>query len=495
MSSSSFIVSSTLRHFDKIPAHESSGRPQLRDLASAFNPTYTSTFATHNIFVVLPQHASYMAETESAIEEPQIISCTILVKQVNQADIIQVVPRLVIAHSQVILRGDASSVRIASLILALRTGIQFQGFQVEEPLLSALLMGTVPSPDSITVSTSRVPNFSGNAYRNAGSGYQFIGLLAQVNMDIPPRSFSAYRPMNVVPESNFILIFTVPSQNPHLGSPTFGFGSPDLDFFDGLTHLSPGSRTEGSDWERGIPAHSIHALPAPQLLQADTQRFETRGSPDENNLDLTSAGTLRTLPTASPPPLRRRSGSISTEQRILLHLSTLQPPVGNSAFHDAKFVARGNSVRGMIENHGSMVRLLDLCGLESSKPARFEGSSGADVQTHQLTIKAVFKACGWSESTFGNKTSRYQNAEKAARSYWNETAPEIDNTKHRRTYDEWRGVVYMWSPLGPIFSGVDPSSSSVNESERLAAKLSQKSLDRVGSVEFRKTSLCASPAL
>ncbi|KAF7372405.1 hypothetical protein MVEN_00101600 [Mycena venus] len=336
-------------------------------------------------------------------------------------------------------------------------------------------MGTVPSPDSITVSTSRVPNFSGNAYRNAGSGYQFIGLLAQVNMDVEndlthhttaytsgevisatltPDSapfFSAYRPMNVVPESNFILIFTVPSQSPHLGSPTFGFGSPDLDFFDGLMHLSPGSRTEGSDWERGIPAHSIHALPVPQLLQADTQRFETRGSPDENNLDLTSAGTLRTLPTASPPPLRRRSGSISTEQRILLHLSTLQPPVGNSAFHDAKFVARGNSVRGMIENHGSMVRLLDLCGLESSKPARFEGSSGADVQTHQLTIKAMFKACGWSESTFGNKTSRYQNAEKAARSCWNGTAPEIDNTKHRRTYDEWRGCRLYVVPTGSHF--------------------------------------------
>ncbi|KAF8183284.1 hypothetical protein K438DRAFT_1766958 [Mycena galopus ATCC 62051] len=437
-------------HFDKIAAHESSGRPSSE----------TS---------LLPPQTSYMAETESAIEEPQIISCTILVKQVDRADIIQVVPRLVIAHSQVILRGDASSVQIASLILALRTGIQFQGFQVEEPLLSALLTGTVPSPDSITVSTSRVPNFSGNAYRNTGSGYQFIGLLSQVNMDVEndlthhtkaytsgevisatliPDSaqfFSAYRPMNVVPESDFILIFTVPSQIPQsvnsdiqsifssppslasfsLGSPTFSFGAPDLDFFDGLMHLSPGSQSEGSDWERGFPAHSIHAIPAPQLLQDDTQYFETHGSPDENNLDFTSAGTLLTLPTSLPPPLRDRSGSISTEQQILLHLSTLQPPVGNSAFRDTKFVVRGNSLWGMIENHGSMVRLLDLCGLESSKPARLEGSSGPDVQTHQLTIKSVFKACDWSESTFGNKTSRYQNAKKAARSCWNGAPPEI----------------------------------------------------------------------
>jgi hypothetical protein len=72
-----------------------------------------------------------------------------------------------------------------------------------------------------------------------------------------------------------------------------------------------------------------------------------------------------------------------------------------------------------------MVRLLDLWGLELSKPARFEGSSGLDIQTHQLTIKAMFKACGWKESTFGNKILCYQNAEKAARSCWNGTAPEI----------------------------------------------------------------------
>ncbi|KAJ7686978.1 hypothetical protein B0H14DRAFT_3534316 [Mycena olivaceomarginata] len=259
--------------------------------------------------------------------------------------------------------------------------------------------------------------------------------------------FSAYRPMNIVPESNFILIFTVPPQGPEsvnsdiqsifssppspslasfsFGSPTASFGSPDLDFFDGLMDPfpSPGSWTEGSDWEHGIPAYSIHAIPAPQVLPDDT--LETHGSPDENSFDLTSAETLLTLPTSSSPLLRRRSGSISTEQRILLHLSTLQPPVGNSAFLDAKFVARQNSLRGMIENHGSMLRLLDLCGLELSKPARFKGSSGPDIPTHQLTIKAVFKACGWSESTFENKTSRYQNAEKAARLCWNGTAPEI----------------------------------------------------------------------
>jgi hypothetical protein len=117
--------------------------------------------------------------------------------------------------------------------LAQQAGIEFQGFRVEEPLLSDLITGTIPYPDLISVSTSRVPNFSSNVYRDASSGYQFIGLLSQVNTDVDddltehtttytlgevisaaltPESsqfFSTYWPMNVVPESNFVPIFSL----------------------------------------------------------------------------------------------------------------------------------------------------------------------------------------------------------------------------------------------------------------------------------------------
>jgi hypothetical protein len=429
--------------------------------------------ATHNfLLVILPQPAT-------ELDDARIISCSILVKQGNRADIVQVIPRLVIDHSRVILRDDASSVQIASLILALRAGIEFQGFRIEEPLLSDLITGTIPYPDLVSVSTSRVPNFSSNAYRDADSGYQFIGLLSQVNTDVDndltqhttaytsgevisaaltPESsqfFSTYRPMNVVPESNFVLIFSlhkesaIPSQCPEsmnpdihntfvasepafnpLNAPLFDFVTANLCSFDGLAEpfYSP-ALPEELNWDHIFPTQPIYSMSAPQVLQERSHDLEIEGGLGDHSLDLHSraSAALPTPPRSSPypTPSRSRCGSISTEQRILLFLAAVQPPVGNSPFHDAKFVVRNNTLTGMIRNHRSMTKLLDICGLDCSAPDRVRSFSGSDTQTHKLTVESVFIACGWSESTFGNKTSRYQNAEKAAKMHWNGAVPDI----------------------------------------------------------------------
>ncbi|KAJ6525971.1 hypothetical protein B0H19DRAFT_1197558 [Mycena capillaripes] len=438
------------------------------------------------------------ADTDTALgATPRIISCSILVKQPDQAHILQVIPRLVIDGSQVVAREDASSVRIASLILALRTGIEFQGFHVEEPLLASLITGTIHCPNLVSVSTTRIPDFSESVYKEASSGYQFLGWLSQVNVDAIDnlyRFFSTYRPMNVFPESHFILIFTLHEESPH-------HGSSDSDIY------STFSSTYTSDVEAPSSDFDVYSLDSiatsftsgPALSEVSDWTLSQSMYPislpcvGDPNVPLTNGAASAASPRPSPypAPSRSRSGSVSGEQKILLLLSSLQPPVAHTVLRDAKYVRRNISLSGMIRNHRSMGMLLDLCGVNSSTTKTFTDLS---AQTHSLTSKSVFNACGWSESTFGNKTSLYQNSEKAARMSWSGVVPQ-EGTERRSLYDAWQGTVYLWSPIGPILTGMESSASSLDGSERLAASLTQKSLEKVAGTAFRKSSLTVPPAL
>ncbi|KAJ6562084.1 hypothetical protein B0H19DRAFT_92645 [Mycena capillaripes] len=459
------------------------------------------------------------ADAEAALDAtPRIISCSILVRQPDQAHILQVIPRLVIDGSQVVAREDASSVRIASLILALRTGIEFQGFHIEEPLLASLITGTIHCPNLVSVSTTRIPDFSGSVYKEASSGYQFLGWLSQVNADAVDNCtqhtavytsgelisaahtsksadfFSTYRPMNVIPESHFILIFTLHEESPNHGSSdsdiysTFSstytsdaeVASSDFDVYslDGIaTSFTSGpALSEVSEWTL---SQSMYPISLPCV-----------GDP---NVPLTNGAVSAASPRPSPypAPSRSRSGSVSGEEKILLLLSSLQPPVAHTVLRDAKYVRQNISLSGMIRNHRSMGMLLDICGVNSSTTKTFTDLS---AQTHSLTSKSVFGACGWSESTFGNKTSLYQNSEKAAKMSWSGVVPP-EGTEGRTVYDAWQGMIYLWSPIGPILTGMESSASSLDASERLAASLTQKSLEKVAGTAFRKSSLTVPPAL
>ncbi|KAF8208062.1 hypothetical protein K438DRAFT_2012900 [Mycena galopus ATCC 62051] len=377
----------------------------------------------------------------------RIISCSLFVNQPNHGSILQVIPRLVINDSQVIAREDACSIRIASLILALRTGLEFQEFHIEEPLLSNLITGMVHCPSLVSVSTTRIPNFLGDVYKEASSGYQFLGQLPQVNADVVANCtqhtsvytsgelisaaltskstefFSAYRPMNITPESHFILIFTLRETSPILtqslessDSDVYSILScasdtelPSSDFdpylFDGIgTAVTSGS--EISDW-----AHSGSIYPVSPLGAGDPILSATGGI------------VVSAAPMAAPylVPSRSRSHSVSTEDKILLLLSTCLPPVvPETVLRDAKYVRRHSTLSGMIRNHKAMGTLLRLCGLGSSQTHTFKDTN---TLTHSLTYKAVNNACGWSLSTYGNKNSQYQNSEKAARMAWRGDVP------------------------------------------------------------------------
>lgn len=237
-----------------------------------------------------------------------IISCSILVRrdsESNQEDVFQVIPRLAIHSSLKTPRGNASSVRIASLLQCLRTGIQFQSVVIENPLVTALITGTYPAPDSVGVSTTRVPDFSCNEYRGLTSGYQFFGELSQINLAVEhnhtqhstaytsgeiistlltPSShdfFTIYGPMNVTPESNFILIFTVRN-----GSTTFlepvlrhsqSFSESVLSFeTDSIFSLDPSFHIS----DGFVSSQSGDSSPTSAYLEHINDAFQTPSFPD-----------------------------------------------------------------------------------------------------------------------------------------------------------------------------------------------------------------------
>lgn len=425
-----------------------------------------------------------------------IISCSILVRrdsESNQEDVFQVIPRLAIHSSLKTPRGNASSVRIASLLQCLRTGIQFQSVVIENPLVTALITGTYPAPDSVGVSTTRVPDFSCDGYRGLTSGYQFLGELSQINLAVEHNHtqhstaytsgeiistlltpslhdfFTIYGPMNVTPESNFILIFTVRN-----GSTTFlepvlrhsqSFSESVLSFeTDSIFSLDPSFHIS----DGFVSSQSGDSSPTSAYLEHINDAFQTPSFPDfscitnwENcivspldpqaeSLGSASAQPHDTRETAigenhglhpSPQPVassasvryspysnRRRNrsssaASVATRNTILLLLPGLTPPLEPSAVRDAEY-AEGDLLK-MIRNHNSMGKLLNAFGLDSSDLLTIHTFRDTADQPHRLSSKAVFKACGWNERTFRNKNSRYQNAEKAAKMEWLGEVPLI----------------------------------------------------------------------
>ncbi|KAJ7633531.1 hypothetical protein DFH06DRAFT_1337017 [Mycena polygramma] len=496
-----------------------------------------------------PQSAVEIGDTQPDLPhwESKIISCSILVRRPHCKDIPQVIPRVAIEPLLVIIREGASSVRIASLILALRAGLHSRGFLIEDPFLADLINGTSDPSSFINVSTSRVPNFSANTYQNWDSGYQFIGPLSQVNAEVdsiltghttvytsgelisaivtPDSSqfFSTYRPMSILPESHFILIFTLredtisslrpdsanssmkttSSLSPLSSFDTDRFSSPhetadymmnDID----ISNLSPSLAAYSALSDLSIP----EGMPGLLVATPCSRNTDTETKPDGAYSNGKHTGlTCHSMPSTAPLCLRSspyptaprsRSSSVSMPHKILEFLSTLNPPVGNSAFNNAKFAARHPILADMIRNHAFMVTLLGLCGLDYSEPARTHTFIAPDGQTRVFSVEVLLKACSWKDGTFKNKNSCYQNAKKAAKMEWTAVIPEI-GSNDRQKYDDWRGAVFMWSSNGPLSSAVNPSDTSTDDSEKLAFQLTQKALDKLSTTAFRTSYLSELP--
>ncbi|KAJ6540074.1 hypothetical protein DFH09DRAFT_1090081 [Mycena vulgaris] len=184
-----------------------------------------------------------------------------------------------------------------------------------------------------------------------------------------------------------------------------------------------------------------------------------------------------------PARSRNRSGSLSTEDTILLILPSLKPAHESSIFTEAKFV--GGNLLTILKNHAAMSKLLDVFGLDTSDPARISIFHDRSNEAHKLSARAVLKACGWSENIVMQK--------KAAKMQWKGEEPEIGSDS-RKDFEAWKGAVYMWSVLGPLATGMPPCANSQNEAERFACALLQKSLDTISTAAFRTAHLLPSSA-
>ncbi|KAJ6600314.1 hypothetical protein DFH09DRAFT_1070126 [Mycena vulgaris] len=465
-------------------------------------------------------------------QEPEfeIISCSVFVRRPGEEDIFQVFPRLAIERSLKVGREDASSVRIASLIQALRAGIQFQSLVIESHLVTQLIAGTFDLPDSVTVGTTRIPDFSGDGFRAASSGYQFLGRLSQIISAVDDNLirhtpaytsgeiisallttnsrdfFAIYRPMNVTPETHFILVFyiqprpTILFPQPALADlgicRSFSESSFDTDSMFSMDQSFSGSSDDFSNLRTAEHALDNMVQPPPFSDMVGAPNWEVyvssmlsdmHKSPPNDSMGSSQSGEFTTClsvnATSSSPnppdvtrrlpyPARKRSGSLSTETSILLLLPLFTPPVGSSILRESSFIV--GDLLGMVKNHAAMTKLLDLFGLDCTDPTSTRTLHDQNDDSHKLSTKAVFKVCGWSESTFNNKRSRYQNTEKAAKMTWQGEIP-MSGSATRDQYENWRALVYFWSVLGPVATGIPPQADSEDEAERFRRRFDTSS--------------------
>ncbi|KAJ7145456.1 hypothetical protein C8R46DRAFT_1231972 [Mycena filopes] len=434
------------------------------------------------------------------------ISCSLLLTGLNGPDVFEMVPNLVIRHTLKKMTADgSSSVKIAGLIQALRTGFEFSHVILEDPMLIQIITAVVPSPGSFGVSTTRIPDFTDKRFKAAGTGYQFLGDLPQIYLAIEARDvqpsvgyslgevfnsqktagthgfFETYAPWGVTVKSNFTVIFTLkqePDPTPFLLSAIHG---------SDLSRSYSGSSTTSDDFfaEYSITSgySAINSTDA-MVSTVPSLNHTLRGSTLSPTSSIPSSLHSPTPSEHRPGKTRARAGSAALRNAALIQalLPTLIPPVLPSAYHNADF-GRSESADqlGMIQNYNAMRDLLAALGLTIKGTATLVDVQGAQ---HIISGTAALKACNWNDNTFKNKGSRYANAEKAARLEWKGDVPAAD-TEGRTDYDKWQAITYMWSALGPIATGIPPCKESNNKVESNAASLIQTDFEKIGAERFR----------
>ncbi|KAJ7631610.1 hypothetical protein DFH06DRAFT_1438752 [Mycena polygramma] len=458
------------------------------------------------------------------IPDTETVSCGIYVKSGDEGDF-AIVHSLDIPRSQKTMRSGAFSVRATALILALRTGIQLGTVAFGNTLITELLSGTFPEPNSVLVSTTRVPDFEALGYKAAGSGYQFTGKLSQIYRAVHENSvqhtasystgevlsslltsksqdfFTSYGPMGVHPESLFILIFTIEPQP----QPVYSFATSSLHPSSDLRRtLSLSSfRTEHSsssgigDHDRGSREPSFSSDLGDistwnSSISIPTEHFATPIASDEpnpasqdaqSNSSSKSSGSSRTR-TSHPSATRTRAGSLTTQNTIIQLLGALSPPLGEASFTEAKFIdAASTPLVKLVRNFTAMQTVLTALGLDVSTSHK-EFTDNAN-QKHQLSGQSVLEACGWASKTFINKASIYSNAAKVAKLDWKGPVPDNEKSPEGKLHAAWVGAVFMWSAVGPIVTGTLPDANSEQPGERQGAKLTQSEVEKIGKATAR----------
>ncbi|KAJ7020747.1 hypothetical protein C8F04DRAFT_1274584 [Mycena alexandri] len=183
--------------------------------------------------IIAPDSGSQALDNDR--QDFEKISCSILLTGFSEDDIFEIVLSLAVRRALIKKSADASSVRIAALVQALRTGLEFGHIILENQTLIEIITGTFSPPNAVGISTTRVPDFTAKPFEAprfaaAGTGYHFLGGLDQIyqavdadetmhsmtyskgevfSARVSPGTkefFATYAPMEVTAESNFTII-------------------------------------------------------------------------------------------------------------------------------------------------------------------------------------------------------------------------------------------------------------------------------------------------
>ncbi|KAJ7698849.1 hypothetical protein B0H16DRAFT_1705915 [Mycena metata] len=450
------------------------------------------------------------------------ISCSILIRSSDHDDIFEIIPSLFVRRSLKITREDASSIRVAALMLALRTAVEFDHLALENAMLTDIINGVYHSPNSVKVSTTRVPDFNGERFKAHGTCHVSLGDLSKLYLAVdnnrvkhsslysPGEILSAFEhssadgffakhaAMGVTPRSNFSIIFTIrpdPSTTGFLLSSPIG-GHLRRSF--SVSSLSSDPMSSDDTFAYLTSAYSVDSAP-PSIDTSDASVYPAlafqpgsihcAGNEPTNltgvpHLDHSPSSNTHSYSsphpgTPSPVANRTRAGSLShraIKETLQLLLSTRTPPLESSALFAAERLKepRGpGSIKllDMIQNFTAVQNLLVAFGLEATKvEVVFTDPAGQD---HKLSGETVLRGLGWPFQTFKNKSEIYLRATKAAKMDWKGAVPT--GPAELALYRNWQGIVYMWSALGPVFTGQPPEA---NPDERYAAALVQTAVDK-----------------
>ncbi|KAJ7641948.1 hypothetical protein FB45DRAFT_863018 [Roridomyces roridus] len=420
----------------------------------------------------------------------QAICCHLVVKQRGQDDISQIFAGVTFPSLLITERESTACATALGIICATQIHLASRPDMILDPPLQEVLGLDGPCNRHVLVATTRVPDFREGTYRHWRNGFRQIGRLQSFSSIVPAPGFddksdvlaasadstnpmaseffSIWRPMGVLPEAHFILIFDIQSSHPEpipsielpLDYATFdpapSPGNSSLLNLDttNFMHFSASSPASGSPiYSPGSPARHSSGSSAP-----------SRGS--------------RSRSTSPAPYPRSRAASpgqsTTTEVKDLcrLQVSGFETLEAKATWNAGRW---GTNLPALARSFYAMEQVLAGLGLDPTDlkaPRQFKLGIGRDIV---LTAEGVLTTFGWNSSTFSNKRTMYKRAESVAKRIWANT--DTSDPDSPRMYEIYQGVCYLWGESGPLthFNAALPSSNAPG-AEGYAAGLQQGDL-------------------
>ncbi|KAJ7026561.1 hypothetical protein C8F04DRAFT_1190373 [Mycena alexandri] len=389
------------------------------------------------------------------------------------------------------------------------------------PEIVQLLDGSHSDAAHITVATTRVPDFTGDfaqpSPRQLDFGFRARGnlttvctnyeatmlpsegfnpdtdILATRNSDngVATAFFDTWEASGVVQESHLILVYIFSTPALLLPPPVVSRRNRQVDYPLPLARpwssaLSEYFTTPQSSPElhpfSDSPSVSSHS-PSPPF-GANYLAQETQFLPLIPPHQLSPAFTLESVaqPQLFPPPDSNRTSQQDLPEPVdLASFLTDKIPNYSSMRDKAIFLAGSKAIQFPVlaRRFYAMERILSALQLPTKDSTRrFDAVDGTSLV---VTALAVLKLHGWNGSTYSNKQGSYNSASLVAKRIWKGVVP-TSSDKDYDMYVTFLGIQFLWrkdGPLDPLLgASIDPSLTSLDEHERMAAQIKQAHLTR-----------------